>query len=419
MRYNYICTNLVLMTVLPNIEMSAYNYDLPDERIAKYPLEQRDQSKLLLYKEGTISESTFSSIVDYLPSGSLLLYNNTKVLHARLVFRKETGAKIEIFCLEPHDPIDHQIALQTSGKVIWKCLVGNAKKWKEGNLKLELNVKGKTFIVTASKVAKEGNATLIAFTWNENYIFFADILEAVGKIPIPPYLNREAEEKDEDDYQTVYAKHKGSVAAPTAGLHFTGNVLTELSEKQVGIEELTLHVGAGTFQPVKSETIEGHKMHSEIIEVQIGTIESIIKHLGEVTAVGTTSVRTLESLYWMGVQVLQGREPQFDFFRVEQWEPYRATESLPSSQLALQSLFDYLTYNKIVVVKAATEIIIVPGYEFRVVNRLVTNFHQPGSTLLLLVSAFVKGNWSKIYDYALQNSFRFLSYGDSSLLFRS
>lgn len=401
-----------------HIRISEFNYPLPDERIAKFPLPVRDQSKLLVYRHGEVSEDRFTSLPSYLPTGSLMIFNNTKVIQARLHFRKETGALIEVFCLEPICPNDYVLNFQQTEHAAWLCMIGNLKKWKEGTLKREMTVKGRPITLTATRGECHGTSHWIDFRWNNAEVTFADILEVFGELPIPPYLNRDTEESDKETYQTVYSKIKGSVAAPTAGLHFTPNVLDALKEKGVDLEELTLHVGAGTFKPVKSEEIEGHEMHTEYISVSRGTIEKLIAHGGKAVAVGTTSVRTLESLYHIGVTLLKNPDAAEEDLHVRQWQPYETAEETAniSSTDALQAILDYLNRHSMEALHTSTQIIIAPGYDYRIVSAMVTNFHQPQSTLLLLVSAFVKGNWRKIYDFALSHDFRFLSYGDSSIL---
>ena len=398
-----------------HIKISDYNYTLPDERIAKFPLPVRDQSKLLVYRQGEISETHFTSLPDYLEPGSLMIFNNTKVIQARLHFRKETGALIEIFCLEPIQPHDYALNFQQTHHAAWLCMIGNLKKWKEGSLQKEMTVKGKSITLTATRSACHGTSHWVDFTWNNEEVTFADILEVFGELPIPPYLNRDTEESDKETYQTVYSKIKGSVAAPTAGLHFTERVLCALKEKGVDLEEVTLHVGAGTFKPVKSEVIEGHEMHTEYISVNKTTLEKLIAHQGEAVAVGTTSVRTLESLYYIGATLAQYPEANEEQLHVKQWQPYETHPDLTAKE-ALQHILDYMKRNNLEALHTSTQIIIAPGYTYKIVKKIVTNFHQPQSTLLLLVSAFVKGDWHRIYDYALGHDFRFLSYGDSSLL---
>ena len=428
-----------------DFKISDFSYELPDERIAKFPVEQRDQSKLLVYEHGHISETRFSHLPEYLPKNALMVFNNTRVIQARLHFRKETGALIEIFLLEPAEPADYEQVFQTSVACSWLCLVGNQKKWKEGTLSRMLEIKGEKVELRATRKGSVGTSQLIEFQWLvENKTFplqgeskgafsFAEILDAIGELPIPPYLNRDTEESDKSTYQTVYSRIKGSVAAPTAGLHFTEDVLKTIENQGITREEVTLHVGAGTFRPVKSETIEGHEMHSEHISVRRQTIENLIRHGGRAIAVGTTSVRTLESLYYIGRKILHNPDIAEEALAVAQWEPYENRDSrfeergrgneeggTVNSQLStlnsLRAILDWLDRHQLDTLTSATQIIIVPGYEYKIVSHLVTNFHQPQSTLLLLVSAFVGGDWRRIYNYALDHDFRFLSYGDSSLL---
>ena len=398
-----------------HIKISEFNYPLPDERIAKFPLATRDQSKLLVYRHGEVSEDIFTSLPHYLESGELMIFNNTKVIQARLHFRKETGALIEVFCLEPVQPNDYVLNFQQTRQCSWLCMIGNLKKWKEGTLSRIVNVKGKQIVLSATRGECKGTSHWIDFSWDDDTITFADLLEVAGELPIPPYLNRETQESDKETYQTVYSKIKGSVAAPTAGLHFTERVLAALDERGIDREELTLHVGAGTFKPVKSEEIEGHEMHTEYISVSKHTIEKLIAHNGEAIAVGTTSVRTLESLYYIGVLISHNPDATQDELHVQQWMPYEDKNDLTPVE-ALQQILDYLNRHEMEALHSSTQIIIAPGYTYKIVKKMVTNFHQPQSTLLLLVSAFVKGNWRRIYDYALGHDFRFLSYGDSSLL---
>lgn len=398
-----------------HIKISDYNYPLPDERIAKFPLPVRDQSKLLVYRHGEVSETRFTSLPDYLEAGELMIFNNTKVIQARLHFRKETGALIEIFCLEPIQPNDYVLNFQQTSHAAWLCMIGNLKKWKEGSLHKEMNVKGHTITLTATRGECRGTSHWVDFTWDNPEITFADILEVFGELPIPPYLNRETQESDKETYQTVYSKIKGSVAAPTAGLHFTERVLQALRDKAVDLEEVTLHVGAGTFKPVKSEEIEGHEMHTEYISVNRQTIEKLIAHGGKAIAVGTTSVRTLESLYYIGVTIASHPDAGQEELHVRQWQPYETYPTMTTVE-SLQQILDYMKRHELEALHTSTQIIIAPGYTYHIVQKMVTNFHQPQSTLLLLVSAFVKGDWRTIYDYALAHDFRFLSYGDSSLL---
>ena len=398
-----------------HIKISEFNYPLPDERIAKFPLSTRDESKLLVYRHGEVSEDRFTSLPSYLEPGEMMVFNNTKVIQARLHFRKETGALIEVFCLEPIQPNDYVLSFQQTRQCSWLCMVGNLKKWKEGTLNREVEVKGRTITLSATRGECRGTSHWIDFAWDDETLTFADVLEAVGELPIPPYLNRETQESDKQTYQTVYSKIKGSVAAPTAGLHFTERVLKSLDEHGIDREELTLHVGAGTFKPVKSEEIEGHEMHTEYISVNRRTIEKLIAHGGKTIAVGTTSVRTLESLYYIGVLIHQNPEANQEELHVKQWMPYEPHPILTPVE-SLQGILSSLERHGMEALHTSTQIIIAPGYEYKIVKKIVTNFHQPQSTLLLLVSAFVKGDWKKIYDYALSHDFRFLSYGDSSLL---
>ncbi len=404
---------------IKEIRIEDFDYNLPDERIAKYPLEERDSSNLLYWRNGTIEKMHFYDLPDLLSREHLLIYNNTKVIQARLHFQKETGATIEIFCLEPHSPADYNLVFQENKSCIWKCLVGNSKKWKEGALKQIMSIRNILFELRAVRIesANEGMSHLVRFEWDNEDILFSDILSHFGELPIPPYLNRATEEKDKETYQTVYSKIDGSVAAPTAGLHFTKDVLRRLALNGVREDEVTLHVGAGTFQPVKSEEIGDHPMHREIISVSKRVIENLIASEGHIVAVGTTSVRTLESLYYLGCRI--ALNPENPDLMVEQWEPYENNYTLTTEE-ALREIINYLNRNHLIAINAATRIMIVPSFKFRVVNKIITNFHQPKSTLLLLISAFVGiDRWRKIYDFAMNNGFRFLSYGDSSLLVRA
>ena len=387
------------------IYIADYNYPLPDERIAKYPLEERDHSKLLVYRDGQVSEDHFYNVGDYIAPHSLLIYNNTRVIQARLEFHKPTGARIEVFCLEPIAPHDYQLSLGSTTGCVWKCMVGNVKKWHDEPIEL----KAGNFILRAYKEQTLGNTFAIRFAWDEPNVSFAEILDAAGELPIPPYLNRKTEESDLRTYQTVYSRIKGSVAAPTAGLHFTDTVLQDLRARGIETDEVTLHVGAGTFLPVKTADANEHTMHTEIIAVPRETIAHIQAQLGHIVAVGTTSMRTLESLYFIGCHPEKAT--------VSQFEPYENDYAL-SVHDALQAILDYMDATGQTTLHAETQIMIKPGYEFKIVDQLITNFHQPQSTLLLLVSAFVGGDWHTIYDYALSHDFRFLSYGDSSILNR-
>ena len=403
------------------IHISDYNYELPDERIAKYPVTERDHSKLLIYNKGKVGEDVFYNLPKYLPSHALMVFNNTKVIQARLHFRKETGALIEVFLLEPAEPADYERVCQSHERCSWLCLVGNQKKWKEGALVRMIEVKGQKLEVRATRRGEHGTSQWIDFEWSGG-ASFADIIDVMGELPIPPYLNRETQESDKTTYQTVYSKIKGSVAAPTAGLHFTEKVLADLDAYGIEREELTLHVGAGTFRPVKSEEIAGHEMHTEYIAVRRHTLERLLAYDAQAIAVGTTSVRTLESLYYMGLKLEANPDLTEEELHVNQWEPYDDGRCkmddgrCVTPVKAIQNLIDWLDRHALTTLHTSTQIIIAPGYDYHIVKMLVTNFHQPQSTLLLLVSAFVHGDWHRIYDYALAHDFRFLSYGDSSLL---
>jgi S-adenosylmethionine:tRNA ribosyltransferase-isomerase len=397
------------------LKISDFSYELPDSKIAKYPLANRDLSKLLVWQNGWITESVFNRCIEYLPEGSQLVFNNTRVIHARLFFRKEKGSKIEIFCLEPVEPTDYQLVFQQKKEVTWKCLVGNAKKWKEGILTREIEIAGENITLKAEKTAQSENTFHILFSWDKPFSF-AEIIEHTGILPIPPYLNRETEETDEETYQTVYAKIDGSVAAPTAGLHFTEPVFDALKTKGISTHEITLHVGAGTFQPVKTETIDGHTMHREMVIFPKSVIEKFRQNPEKIIAVGTTSVRSLESLYWLGLQLENGLfNPEKP--GVSQWEPYE-TEPKIGLKKSLGNIIDYLKNSQQEQIQFSTQIIILPGYQFKVIEGMFTNFHQPQSTLLLLIAAFLGTNWKEIYNYALNHDFRFLSYGDSNLYLR-
>ena len=414
----YLCTaNAVQRFFMKNIQdiaIAEYDYPLPDERIAKYPLAERDTSKLLLYNKGEVGEDVFSNLPKYIPQGALMVFNNTKVIQARLRFRKETGALIEVFCLEPEVPCDYQQIFLETRECVWQCLVGNSNRWKGGVLSQVVTVGGRDVTLSVERLGSAAAVNHVRFSWDCG-VSFAELLEAAGELPIPPYLNRATEESDTRTYQTVYSKVKGSVAAPTAGLHFTPAVLEALSAAGVQREEVTLHVGAGTFKPVKSELIAEHEMHEEYIEVRKELLEKLVVNGGSAVAVGTTSVRTLESLYFLGEMVAENPDIAVDELHVGQWTPYDREHTLSSVE-ALEALVAWLGRNGLDRVHSHTQIMIAPGYTFRIVKAIVTNFHQPKSTLLLLVSAFVSGNWRSIYDYALANNFRFLSYGDSSLL---
>lgn len=401
--------------MIPEIRIEEYNYTLPDERIAKYPLSERDASKLLCYRNSTPSEAKFTDIASFLPQGSMMVFNDTKVVPARLHFQRETGAHIEIFCLEPVFPEEYVTMFEVTERCRWKCIVGNVKRWKSDTLTLynpdsdavvsEMNLR-------ADLVERTGETSIVEFSWDNNAPF-SKVLEICGSVPIPPYLNRDTEDVDLERYQTLYARYRGSVAAPTAGLHFTERVLDSIKKKDIDIETVCLHVGAGTFLPVKSSLVSEHTMHREPFVVTLDFLNKLLDHKGKLVAVGTTSVRTLESLYYVGVKCLENGYPE----DVCQWEPYERDYEW-SFEDAISAIVGYMTRNRMTSIQLGTSIIIVPGYDFKVVDILVTNFHQPQSTLLLLISAFVRGDWKNIYDYALGHDFRFLSYGDSSVLFR-
>ncbi len=395
-----------------NLNIEDYNYILQNERIAKYPLKNRDNSKLLIYDSGKINQQYFYNLPEILTKNDLLVFNTAKVIQARLLFRKETGAKIEIFCLEPYEPADYEQVFQETESCKWKCVVGNSKKWKTGNLFSEFSINNKNIRLTAKRIDIKENYQIIEFIWDNPIVSFAEILENTGKTPIPPYLKRASEESDKNRYQTVYSKQKGSVAAPTAGLHFTKELISKLDKKGIERAELILHVGAGTFKPVKSKYISEHEMHTEHFRINKSLIEQLIKN-ENITAVGTTSVRTLESLYWLGIKLFENFS--LKKFHISQWEVYELPDILkPKDSLSL--LLKYMNDNNISYIEATTQIMIVPGYKFKIVKKLITNFHQPKSTLLLLIAAFIGEKWKNVYEYALKNNFRFLSYGDSSIL---
>jgi S-adenosylmethionine:tRNA ribosyltransferase-isomerase len=392
----------------------ALNYKLPDDRIAKYPLAERDASKLLVWKNGHLEDASFRSIADFLPESSLLVFNNTKVIRARLPFQKKTGAQIEIFCLDPAHPADYQLAFQQTNRCSWNCLVGNLKKWKHEPLERLVEVDGKTVSLVAEKLSQSREHVLVEFSWNDASVDFASLIEASGILPIPPYLHRDTEASDLERYQTIYSKIKGSVAAPTAGLHFTDSVFASLKKKDISCTEVTLHVGAGTFKPVKAATIADHDMHAEQFVVSRQLIEQLLRKEGKLIAVGTTSIRTLESLYWLGISVMNDVNQPPDKLHIEQWAPYQSADQQPA-KLVLEALINYMDHHQLPVLMASTQIIIVPGYQFQIVDGMITNFHQPQSTLLLLISAYVGNDWQRIYQHALNNNYRFLSYGDSNL----
>jgi S-adenosylmethionine:tRNA ribosyltransferase-isomerase len=394
------------------ISITEFDYELPDSSIAKHPLVERDHSKLLIYKNGEIKNDYFYNIAQYLLPKSMLILNNTKVVRARLKFRKESGATIEVFLIEPIRPNDYSLSFSSKGNVVWKCIVGNLKRWKHGDLQMTIPSKGGT--LTARQHNRLNEGVEVEFLWDNSSLSFAEIVDRCGIVPIPPYLNRESEDIDSYRYQTIYAEPEGSVAAPTAGLHFTPRVFDCLSKIEIKPDYITLHVGAGTFKPVTSDTIESHEMHTEHFFVGIDLVKKLYNNNESVVCVGTTTLRTMESIYWLGVKVMQGK--QNGNFNVSQWEPYELDKHIEAKE-AYKALYDYMKVNGIGTLSASTQIIIAPGYEIKTCDALVTNFHQPRSTLLLLVAAAIGNDWKKAYKYALDNSFRFLSYGDSNLLF--
>lgn len=401
--------------MIPQIRIEEFDYNLPDERIAKYPLEKRDASKLLMYREGKVSEYQFSTLPQLIPEDSIMVFNDTKVVPARLHFQRESGAHIEIFCLEPVSPEEYVSMFAVTDSCRWKCIVGNVKRWKNDTLSLYNPGNAREISemdLRADLVERCGETSIVEFKWS-NGASFSKVLEVCGSVPIPPYLNRETEDVDLERYQTLYARYRGSVAAPTAGLHFTESVLDAIRNRNISTDTVCLHVGAGTFLPVKSSLVSEHTMHREPFVVTLALLERILASEGDVIAVGTTSVRTLESLYYIGVSCIEKGMP----CDVGQWDPY-SREYEYSTEESIKAIISYLKENGLDELKLGTRIIIVPGFRFRIVDVLVTNFHQPQSTLLLLISAFVDGEWKSIYDYALENGFRFLSYGDSSVLFR-
>ncbi|HUX56150.1 MAG TPA: S-adenosylmethionine:tRNA ribosyltransferase-isomerase [Bacteroidales bacterium] len=400
-----------------DIDLNEYAYNLPSDRIAQYPANERDMSQLLVHREGNISKDIFRNIDDHLPSDSLLVFNNTRVIRARILFRKESGAVIEVFCLEPLNPFDYELSFSSKEPVEWKCIIGNLKKWKSGKIKTNILYDDHQYYLTAEKVQPEGEAWRIRFTWNCQKISFSEVIEATGHTPLPPYIDREDEEADNIRYQTIFSRIKGSVAAPTAGLHFTDTVLEKLKEKGIKSVEVTLHVGAGTFKPVKSKIISDHEMHCEHFFVTAETIGVLLENHGKIIPVGTTSVRTLESLYWLGVKILRDPPGYWSELSLGQWEAFDMETNITVRE-SMEALLNLLREQNVSYLHASTNIMIIPGYDFRMINGMITNFHQPGSTLLLLISAWVGKRWQEIYFFALENGFRFLSYGDCSLLLR-
>ena len=397
-----------------------FSFVLPDEKIAKFPLENRDESKLLIYKNATISDGIFKQIDTYLPENCLVVFNNTRVVHARLLFNRLTGAQIEIFCIEPLHHLDYQQAFVSKQTSTWKCMVGNAKKWKEDWLEKQVETPLGDVILKATKKENTGELTVVEFTWNNNYLAFAEVLHYAGILPLPPYLNRKTEAADEERYQTVYAKVAGSVAAPTAGLHFTPDVFEQLKQKQITVDEVTLHVGAGTFKPVKTEALVDHEMHEETLYVELSTLKNIATCLSAkntLVVVGTTSMRTLESLFWHGVKIVLNKAAKE--VEIKQWDAYELDAGEITSYQAITAIIHSMEKDNEYMLVGSTQIILAPGYQFRLVDALITNFHQPENTLILLIAAFVGKDWRIIYEHALANNYRFLSYGDSSLLFKN
>lgn len=407
-------------TQTKHLQIKDFDYHLPDERIAKYPLNERDASKLLVYKQGNISETVFKELHQIVPPHSVLVFNDTKVIHARMLFQRASGANIEIFCIEPIDHLDYQLAFASKSNCTWKCMVGNAKRWKGEPLHKQIQTNKGLCVLTAELITRADDYFTIKFSWNQPDLFFGEVLHLAGLLPLPPYLNRDTEISDEERYQTIYASREGSVAAPTAGLHFTDRVFEQL--KQQGVEQVavTLHVGAGTFKPVKSDSMEGHEMHEEVIEISVQAVDAIIQALTNnkpIIVVGTTSLRTIESLYWHGVMCIQG-EVMSDSINISQWYPYEMRQTQPSALESMLAVRKHFTDLNTSVLRGTTKILIAPGYTLKMADALITNFHQPGNTLMLLVAAVVGNDWKKIYEYALAHDFRFLSYGDSSILFR-
>ncbi len=402
---------------IEHLYIKDYDYTLPEERIAQYPVRERDNSNLLIYNKGAISKDIFRNITDHLPADSLLVFNDTRVISARLLFKKNSGAGVELLCLEPLSPSCYDKSFSSASPVEWKCIIGNLKKWKKGNLSVPFSHNGKQYSLSARRVGPEGEAWRIEFTWSPGDLYFGEVIKSAGHIPLPPYIRREDIPEDYIRYQTIYSRIQGSVAAPTAGLHFTKKVLDDIVIKGIKTVELTLHVGAGTFQPVRQNNIRDHKMHREHFRISKETIESLLKYEDRIIPVGTTSVRTLETIYWLGVKCATGHSYSNDCFFLDQWDPYGKTSDI-SFQESLNALLRMMEIDGMPVLNASTEIMIIPGYRFKTIKGMVTNFHQPGSTLLLLVAAFTGDDWKEIYRFAYENDFRFLSYGDSSLLIK-
>jgi S-adenosylmethionine:tRNA ribosyltransferase-isomerase len=410
-------TEINIPEYVSKLDLRDYTYDLPENRIAQYPLSERDKSKLLVSVNNKITSTVFSHLPDYINPNQLLVFNDSRVVRARMLFQKDTGANIEIFCLEPVAPADYEKSFSSSDAVIWKCMIGNLKKWKNELLSRKFIHDNKEYHLTAEKISTEGDTCEVKFSWNNNDLFFSEILELTGHVPLPPYISRADNEQDAGRYQTIYASNKGSVAAPTAGLHFTDSVMDRLRKKGVNKCELTLHVGAGTFQPVKTQKVFRHKMHGEHIIIDRKTINDIAEAKGKVIAVGTTSVRSLESLYWLGAKIISRELSDPSNIEIDQWYPYSSGKDYPSEK-SLDAVLGYMDRCNIESFRFATRLMIVPGYQFRIVNGMITNFHQPGSTLLLLVAAWCGEHWKEIYGFAMKNNYRFLSYGDSTLIIK-
>ncbi len=399
----------------PSTHIENFKYRLPESNIARYPLADRSASKLLLYRKGDISQDRFKSLPEHLPSGAWLVFNNTRVIQARLNFKKETGARIEIFCLEPIDPADYEQAFQAETTATWLCLVGNAKKWKSGPISLHTTINGAELKLQAYLIERSGEGFKVEFRWQQSGVTFGEIIEQSGSTPIPPYLKRDAEESDKERYQTIYSMNNGSVAAPTAGLHFTGEMMQQLEQEKIPMAHVTLHVGAGTFVPVKEKNARDHSMHSELVVVSRSFLEQWLKRSDGLIAVGTTSTRSLESLYWLGIKIKEQAPAASSTLSILQWDNEHLPQEIPLSE-SIEALLEYCEQHELEYLHFSTQLMIVPGYRFRTISGLLTNFHMPGSTLLLLIAAWIGEDWKKVYNYALREGFRFLSYGDSSLL---